>query len=250
VVYGALRVVLRVRSHRALNARHLPIEARRWIARHLQGDGGRPVSVAQGVDLSYCQAGLDYAQLRSAGVQFAIIRALDWSASHGFVEDSMYKTHVPGCRAAGILVSPYFFGHITPDPIQMADACAKYCDGDLPPVLDMETLQGDKIPDTAGAWAYTFLMRLEQNIGLAPWLYSFTSYLAEIGKQAPGLAHYPIWISEFHNPPSPDRIPKVPAPLMQEKLVCYQWTGSGRLPGCPTTIDRDVMVRQLDELVI
>lgn len=208
------------------------------------------MSVPQGCDVSYCQTGVDYGELRKAGVQFSWIKGLDW-APKGFFWDGMHAKHKAGFRAAGVVTGDYCFGHITPDPIVMADEFTKQCSIDeLPPVLDMETMKDGKIPAIAGPWALTFLTRLEQNLGVTPVLYSFTAYLTVIAKQAPGLARFPVWIAEYHNPPSPDHIPHLPFPFMQEKLVAYQFTGSGRLPGCPTTIDRDVLVRPIDEILV
>jgi GH25 family lysozyme M1 (1,4-beta-N-acetylmuramidase) len=208
------------------------------------------VSVIQGADLSYCQWGCDYAQLRSAGVQFAWIKQVDWGPTTGFFVDQMYAKHLAGLQGEGVWTGSYCFGHVTPDPLKMADYFSAICEQDqLPPCLDMETLRDGKVPDEAGAWALAFLQRLEQNLQKTPVLYSYTSYLAAIGKQAPGLGHYPIWIAEYHTPPSADHIPKVPAPFMQEKVVAYQWTGHGRLPGCPQEIDQDVLVWQIEDLL-
>lgn len=207
--------------------------------------------VTQGADFSWCQTGCNYPELRSAGVQFAWLKLCDWSPKNGFFIDSMHDTHSKGLRAAGVFTSDYAFGHVTPDPIQFADFFAARCSVDqIPPCLDMETMSNRQIPANAGAWALAFLQHLEQTIGITPILYASTGYLKVIGQQAPGLGHFPIWCAEYRIPPNPDNIPRLPAPFMQEKLVGVQWTGNGKLPGCPGPIDRDVLVWPLDQLLI
>lgn len=209
------------------------------------------MSVSQGCDVSYAQgAHLDYAQLVKAGVQFAWCKCLDWSPRGGYFADETHDGNIAGFRAAGAIAGSYCFFHTTPDPIEFADRFAERADLlHWPAVLDVETLSGGKIPSDVGAKALVFLQRFKEQTGTVPVLYASTSYLLELGRQAPGLAKFPIWIAEYHVPPSPDRIPRVPAPFMQEKLIAWQWTGEGRLPGCQTLIDRDVLQWDVDDVM-
>lgn len=58
----------------------------------------------KGVDISYCQEGIDYNKLKTGGVKFALIRA-------GYSEavDRLLDTHVKGCETAGIDHGYYWF---------------------------------------------------------------------------------------------------------------------------------------------
>lgn len=210
------------------------------------------MSASYGVDVSYAQGhGLDYAQLvKGGGVQFAWCKALDWDTTHGFVKDPTHDGNVAGFRAAGGIAGSYCFFHTTPDPIEFADRFAEVADTlHWPAVLDVETLSNGKIPTDAGVKALVFLKRFKEQTGTMPVLYTYSAYLKALGLQAPGLAKFPIWIAEYHDPPSADRIPSVSSPFMQEKVVAYQFTGKGQLPGCRTPIDRDVLVRDLEEVM-
>ena len=57
----------------------------------------------QGVDISYCQSGLNYEKLKSDGIKFAIIRAsYTGTGTHKQGVDSLLNRHVNGCISQGI----------------------------------------------------------------------------------------------------------------------------------------------------
>lgn len=60
----------------------------------------------KGVDISYCQEGIDYNKLKTEGVKFAIIRA-------GFseTEDKVLKKHIDGLRKVGIPFGLYWYSY-------------------------------------------------------------------------------------------------------------------------------------------
>lgn len=76
----------------------------------------------KGVDISYWQKGIDYAALKSAGAEFAIIRA-------GLSEsvDKELEAHVRGCIAAGIDYGFYWYSYArnTDEARREAAACVK-----------------------------------------------------------------------------------------------------------------------------
>ena len=198
-----------------------------------------------GVDVSYAQpiAGLDYPQLVKAGVQFAWCKCTDAHDDGTFFTDDSHDTHSICFRAAGAVTGSYCFGHTSWDPLRTADYFTQHAFFDqLRPVIDMETLRDKHIPGNAGPWALAWLQRIEQNTRTKPIVYSSTSYLATMVQQAPGLYGYDVWAAAYRVPPSPDHPPKLPGSYLQQRLVAYQWTGSGRLPGCSVAIDRDVLV--------
>lgn len=62
----------------------------------------------KGVDISYCQKGIDYSKLQSEGVKFAMIRA-----GCKLSTDSTLKMHVNGCMDAGIDYGFYWYSFAT-----------------------------------------------------------------------------------------------------------------------------------------
>lgn len=58
----------------------------------------------KGVDISFCQTGINYNDLKSGDVKFAIIRA-----GHSETVDRLLETHVKGCRDVGIDYGFYWY---------------------------------------------------------------------------------------------------------------------------------------------
>lgn len=63
----------------------------------------------RGIDISYCQADINYKDIKADGVKFAIIRSsYTGTVSHKQMVDTMLDRHVKGCIANGI---PYGYYH-------------------------------------------------------------------------------------------------------------------------------------------
>lgn len=92
-----------------------------------------------GVDLSYCQKGIDYKALKAAGVDFAIIRA-------GISEsvDKVLDANVQGCISAGIKYGFYWFSYAKTNEQARREAAAcikaisKYPAPEYPVFFDAE----------------------------------------------------------------------------------------------------------------
>ena len=68
----------------------------------------------KGVDISYCQSGLDYEKLKADGIKFAIIRAsYTGTSTHKQGADSLLNRHVNGCISQGIDYGFYHFSCAT-----------------------------------------------------------------------------------------------------------------------------------------
>lgn len=70
----------------------------------------RPKKSIHGVDISYCQTGLDYRKLKDDGIGFVMIRAgYTGTASHKQYADRMCTRHVKGCKEAGLPFGYYWY---------------------------------------------------------------------------------------------------------------------------------------------
>lgn len=79
-----------------------------------------------GVDISYCQTGLDYEKMKNEGVGFALIRVgYTGTKSHKQRTDTMLSKHVKGCAAAGILYGYYWYSAAR--TVEEAKREARYC---------------------------------------------------------------------------------------------------------------------------
>lgn len=92
-----------------------------------------------GVDISYCQEGIDYKALRAAGIEFAIIRA-----GIGESVDNVLDANVNGCIKAGIKYGFYWFSYARTNEQARREAAAcikaisKYPAPDYPVFFDAE----------------------------------------------------------------------------------------------------------------
>lgn len=70
------------------------------------------VENVMGVDISYCQHGLNYEKLKVDGIKFAIIRAsITGISSHKQFVDTLLTRHVNGCIAQGIDFGFYHYSY-------------------------------------------------------------------------------------------------------------------------------------------
>lgn len=80
----------------------------------------------QGVDISYCQSGLDYRKLKADGIKFAIIRAsITGTSTHKQFADDLLNRHVNGCIGQGIDYGFYHYSCAT--SVEEARKEAQFC---------------------------------------------------------------------------------------------------------------------------
>lgn len=100
--------------------------------------------MTQGVDLSYCQTKVNYAQLKKDGYTFAIIRAGYGSAlKYPHQYDPTFETHYKGLKSVGLNVGAYWYLYaVTPsEAAEEAKAFIKALSGkqfEYPVYLDIE----------------------------------------------------------------------------------------------------------------
>jgi GH25 family lysozyme M1 (1,4-beta-N-acetylmuramidase) len=96
----------------------------------------------KGMDVSYYQGTIDWATVKSDGVQFAIIRVSDGLNT----PDTKFDSYWADSRAAGVLHGAYQFFEPSQDPIAQADMLLAKTGtlkpDDLPPTIDVEVTGG------------------------------------------------------------------------------------------------------------
>jgi lysozyme len=119
----------------------------------LIGFGASGGGTARGVDVSEYQGAIDWARVRSSGIDFAIARVSD-----GFYHDPYFQRNWSGMKAAGVIRGAYQFFRPDRDPVSQADdflAQFSMAKGDLPPMLDVEVTDGvsdGTLASRIGAW--------------------------------------------------------------------------------------------------
>lgn len=157
----------------------------------------------KGVDMSYCQEGIDYTALKEAGVKFAIIRA-----GIGTHEDSLLDTHVRGCVANSIAYGFYWYSlaYSTKAAKAEAAAClkviARYDRPAYPIFFDMEKPeQVDKLDrKTRTDMAVAFCEEIERG-GYPSGVYANPSWLECYYEKDRIVGIYDIWLAHWTNSP-------------------------------------------------
>lgn len=177
-----------------------------------------------GIDVHGAKGPIDWREVKSAGVEFAFVKASEGSS----FSDSRTALNVEGCNANGIKVGCYHFAR--PDlrnpPTREAEHFLRRIEPlsyTLPPVLDIERGTG-----SLGEWAVDFLEIVERESGHVPILYTYLSFAGHLIDQR--LARYPLWLAAYRTTP-----PRTPAPWAAWTI--WQYTSSGSVPGVPGRCD-------------
>jgi lysozyme len=101
--------------------------------------------------------------------------------------------------------------------------------GDLPPVVDIEVLSSNSLPDLATE-VVRFLNLLEKQYGTKLIIYSGKNFANEYLK---GFANYPLWLAEYNN----DQAPQLP--LDWTAWTFWQYSQGGSVAGVAGQVDLD-----------
>lgn len=156
-----------------------------------------------GVDISYCQQGLDYAKLKAAGIKFAVIRA-----GVSTRPDNLLDTHVKGCIANGIAYGFYWYCMATSVDGVKAEAAAcleaisKYSRPQYPVFFDMEEQSQINNLDTKTrtdmALAFCTIM---ENGGYPCGVYANPAWLENYYDKSRIMGKHDIWLAHWTGNP-------------------------------------------------
>ncbi len=200
-----------------------------------------------GIDVSEHDGEIDWAQVKAAGVDFAMVRAGYRGYGQGTLNlDNYFLANVSGAYAAGLKVGVYFFSQAI--TAEEAAEEAEYVINSLsslnvelsyPIVFDEEPITDGNEARTDGlsaeqynANALAFCKRVEQS-GYSAMVYGNQYDLAKFDLDG-DLASYPVWYAEYGvNRPTAD----VP------NFTIWQYSESGSIPGITTSdgqVDLDI----------
>lgn len=157
-----------------------------------------------GVDISYCQRGLDYQKLKDDGIKFAIIRAgYTGTKHHAQRADDLLHTHVNGCRNNGIKVGFYFYSCAR--SVEEAKAEARFCADlikdyprpDYPVFIDVEESQiSDLGRDKATDIVLAFIAETER-LGYPSGVYCNPSWMEYYLRKSRIVGKSDIWLAHW-----------------------------------------------------
>lgn len=187
-----------------------------------------------GIDVSQWQGEIDWSAVKSADVEFAIIR-IGYQAGYGgeYIIDPYFETNLTGATKVGLPVGVYFYSYA--DSITEAQHQAEWV---------RDTLAGRSIPlgvafdwedwgnfNQAGMSFYTinrvantFLDTLSAS-GYQGLLYGSKVYLERIWQPA----KYPVWLAQYY-----DRA------TYAGDYTIWQMSSSGQVPGIIGDVDLDI----------
>ena len=209
------------------------------------------MATVPGIDVSHWDAGIDWPKVRATGQRFVFAKATE-----GIVyKDDTFKDNWFGAKSAGLLRGAYHFFRCNVDAKKQADYFIDYVrsvkdDGELPPVLDLESNDGiskEKIVTAAKVW----LDRVEAAFGKKPIIYSgqyfLQDYLVLPGGGPPSWAkNYPLWLAQYPNQYVEGMKPFLPRGWFNWAI--WQYSDKGRVNGINASVDMNLFNGTLEEL--
>lgn len=208
------------------------------------------MATVPGIDVSYWNSGIDWPKVRAAGQRFVFAKASEGD----YYADPTFDDNWRGAKAAGLLRGAYHFFRGNVDPKKQANKFIDYVksmndDGELPPVLDLETSDG-QTKEKLIARAKTWLDLVEAAFNRKPIIYSGQYFLqdnfSEPGGGPPLWAKdYPLWLAQYPNQYSPGMQPTLPRGWF--KWTFWQYSEKGRVNGINANVDLNLFNGSLEQ---
>ena len=211
------------------------------------------MATVPGIDVSYWDAGIDWPKVRAAGQRYVFTKATEGD----FYQDPTMDDNWFGAKKAGLLRGAYHFFRCNVDAKKQANYYIDYVrtlkdDGELPPVLDLESNDGQKKEKIIPA-VKTWLDRVEAAFGRKPIIYSgqyfLQDFLSEAGGGPPAWAKdYPLWLAQYPNQYVEGMQPSLPRGWF--KWTIWQYSEKGKVNGFGdnVSVDLDLFNGTLEEL--
>lgn len=179
------------------------------------------------IDVSDWQKTIDWAKVKAAGIDGAIIRYAD-----GDTLDVKFERNMTQAKYHGLHVGVYIFSRAKTKAEAEKEAerlykAAKKFEPDMPYYIDLEAKGLEKYADTVAAAFLNKMAALGARGGVYANLNWWNNYLT---KTAKNYSASPFWIAQYN-----DTMDYKPA----ERMGMWQYTSSGHVDGIETNVDRD-----------
>jgi GH25 family lysozyme M1 (1,4-beta-N-acetylmuramidase) len=191
-----------------------------------------------GIDVSKWNGEIDWDKVRTAGVEFAIIRAGYRGSSTGsLVEDPYFVENIRGAQSAGIEVGVYFFTQAVNEveaveEASMVMALTKDYVMDFPIFIDTEGAGGNGRADELDANMRTKVCRAFcetlANEGYLAGVYASRNWY-NTQLNVTELNAFSIWLAEYRS-----------VPLYQGYYEMWQYTSKGNVDGIKGNVDMNI----------
>ena len=182
-----------------------------------------------GVDLSKWQGNVNFEEVKQAGNAYVFLKATQGTQEF----DPDYQKNIHAARAAGLVIGSYHYYMPSESPESQFEYFSSHLNiknGDLPPVVDIEILNGSRQKSLAENLKL-FLSLVEKKYNAKPIIYS-GKYFAN--QYLSGFENYPLWLAEYNT----DREPILP--LDWKSWTFWQHTSGGIVRGVNGPVDLNV----------
>lgn len=191
-----------------------------------------------GIDVSAFQPSIDWEQVKTAGIEFAMIRLGYRGYSTGKLDlDDCFLGHMGGALDAGLDVGVYFFSQaLTPDEaVEEAEYVITWLEGydiTYPVVFDWEEVEGPARTDNMNmlnltSCAEAFCKTIE-DAGYEAAVYFNQAYGYE-QLNLVSIRDYAFWLAEY-----------APTPTFAYDFSMWQYTNEGTVPGIEGPVDLNI----------
>lgn len=196
-----------------------------------------------GIDVSKFQGSVNWTEVKNAGHVFGYCRAIDDAT--GTTADPEFAHNWQGMKEAGVYRGAYYFLRASRNMNQQADLfnslVGSLGEGDLPPVIDVETsdgASGAQILDAIGQWMEVVEAGLKREI----MIYTNNPFWTDTLGNSNRFADRALWIAEYTSAPEP----KYPSAFPRYSF--WQYSQSGKVAGVPGSVDMDRFNGPMDAL--
>jgi GH25 family lysozyme M1 (1,4-beta-N-acetylmuramidase) len=202
-------------------------------------------STLPGIDVSYYQETIDWDRVAAAGTEYAFIRVSD---GMNFV-DTKFQRNWAEAKRVGVRRAAYQYFRPHHSAIAQANLLLERMgtleQGDLPPVIDVESDSGLSKSVVAGR-VKQWVDHVQAATGVRPILYTGPYFWRDQVGSPEWAVGYPLWVAHYTN-----GCPLTPAPWSSWSF--HQFTDRGHVDGVPGNVDRNRFngtVAQLDALTV
>jgi len=191
-----------------------------------------------GIDVSKWNKEIDWDRVKSAGVEFAIVRAgYRGSVTGSLVEDPFFAANMKGTAASGIPVGIYFFTQAVNEVEAVEEASAvleliREYKISYPVFIDTEGAGGNGRADGLDPETRTLVCeafcRTIENAGYNAGVYASRNWYNN-NLYTGRLENYCIWLAEYRS-----------APLYQGYYQMWQYTSKGAVDGIEGNVDMNI----------
>jgi lysozyme len=151
-----------------------------------------------GIDVSHYNGKVDWWAVARSNVKFAFAKASEGSS----IVDPTFEENWAGMRAAGVLRGAYHFARPSGDAeaqaVRFASLVGALSWGELPPVLDLEVMDGLTNPKAVTDWTVAFVRKAEALLGCELIIYTGGLWRNQLGNpNVPELATRLLWTARY-----------------------------------------------------